>query len=345
MENIEFLIAKEEDIEAIMKFIKTEWGENHILANSKKLFRYFYLNKDGIVNFAIARDKYTKEIFAIHGYKQCSQKEGYKDFFGALWKAKKCDYPMIGLLVKDYLFKTSNARTFSGVGSNPNTTIQIMKRLGYYTGKLQHFYRLNSNIDFKIAIIKDKYNIDINEDQKFKLRLFRQFEELNECYDFLKNIDIKPFKDSDYIRYTYFEHISYKYFVYGLEDVNNNIETLIIGREIEQNGNTIFRIVDIIGKEKNLAFVGKEIDRLIKENNYEYIDLYCIGIDNNILNKFGFIEKDENINIIPNYFEPFVQKNVDIYYFREKSENNIRIFKGDGDQDRPNFITWQEDIN
>ena len=344
MNNVEFLIAKKEDIASIMDFIKNEWDENHILAKSKKLFNYFYLNSDGSVNFVLARNKNTKEIYAIRGYRVCSNKEGYKDFFGAVWKAKKCEYPMLGVALIKYIQKVYNIRCFLGVGSNPNTTIKIVEKLGYHTGKLQHFYRLNKNAQFKIAVIKDNTNIEINNEQKFKLKIINSSEELARVYNFEKDVNKKPFKDLEYIKYAYFEHIAYKYIVYGLLDNQEKIDTLIIGREIEQNGNKIFRIVDIIGEEKNLAFVGKEIDSIIAENDYEYIDLYCVGIDKKILNDFGFIEKNPNVNVIPNYFEPFVQSNVDIYYFREENQYDVRIFKGDADQDRPSIITWNEDL-
>ena len=42
--------------------------------------------------------------------------------------------------------------------------------------------------------------------------------------------------------------------------------------------------------------------------------------------------------VVPNYFEPFVNKNIDISVGYRKYNNikgNVRIFKGDGDQDRP----------
>ena len=42
----------------------------------------------------------------------------------------------------------------------------------------------------------------------------------------------------------------------------------------------------------------------------------------------------EDGNIIPEYFSPFEQKNVDIYYMSEMDKPIL--FKGDGDMDRPN---------
>ena len=42
--------------------------------------------------------------------------------------------------------------------------------------------------------------------------------------------------------------------------------------------------------------------------------------------------------IIPEYFEPFVNKNIDLYSAYISNEKNIRLFKGDGDMDRPSKI-------
>ena len=42
--------------------------------------------------------------------------------------------------------------------------------------------------------------------------------------------------------------------------------------------------------------------------------------------------------IIPNYFEPVINENIDILFAYKKKENiKFNIYKGDGDQDRPNI--------
>ena len=70
-------------------------------------------------------------------------------------------------------------------------------------------------------------------------------------------------------------------------------------------------------------------------NDYEYVDFYCHGIPIETMKKLGFKLKDEyDSNIIPNYFEPFIQENIPIYFFTTSNENSY-IFKADGDQDRP----------
>jgi hypothetical protein len=65
----------------------------------------------------------------------------------------------------------------------------------------------------------------------------------------------------------------------------------------------------------------------------------CFGIPENILFKSGFnkLKRKSSETIIPNYFEPFEQKNITIDFFVSSQEmGNVRIYKGDGDQDRPN---------
>ena len=55
----------------------------------------------------------------------------------------------------------------------------------------------------------------------------------------------------------------------------------------------------------------------------------------------GLKNKDEYKNlIVPNHFEPFENKNIDIiiaYLSFYKNNTNIRLFKGDSDMDRPHF--------
>ena len=53
---------------------------------------------------------------------------------------------------------------------------------------------------------------------------------------------------------------------------------------------------------------------------------------------FKLIEDIENL-IIPNYFEPLIFENKDILFAYKKVGNiKFNIFKGDGDQDRPNIL-------
>ena len=101
------------------------------------------------------------------------------------------------------------------------------------------------------------------------------------------------------------------------------------------------RIVDFIGANESFALLSDFILAMLKEYDAEYIDLYSHGVQIEILKQAGFInrEKVEGL-VIPNYFEPFEQKNIDIKfaYKTDQSLPPVRLFKADGDQDRPSEL-------
>ena len=115
--------------------------------------------------------------------------------------------------------------------------------------------------------------------------------------------------------------------------------SLLITREIQVNDSKVLRVIDFIGEEQDIRNIGQELQNIMNENDYEYIDFYQYGIPEDILNEAGFIKRDKNdTNIIPNYFEPFEKKNVDILIATNVKDNKYFMFKGDGDQDRPNLL-------
>ena len=101
------------------------------------------------------------------------------------------------------------------------------------------------------------------------------------------------------------------------------------------------RIVDYYGDESVLNDTLYHLKGIMDINNYEYIDMYCFGLKEEIILKAGFlkIQDQESKTIIPNYFEPFVQNNICLKFFTDfKDLKNLRVFKADGDQDRPNTV-------
>ena len=95
------------------------------------------------------------------------------------------------------------------------------------------------------------------------------------------------------------------------------------------------RIVDYIGEQGLFSSLGEFLENLVRSENYEYIDLYTCGFEEKYIFSAGFSERTEDdANIIPNYFSPFVAENIDIYV-RSPYENTL-FMKADGDQDRPN---------
>ena len=81
--------------------------------------------------------------------------------------------------------------------------------------------------------------------------------------------------------------------------------------------------------------------KLLQKYKAEYIDIYSYGISKKIFKQAGYINRyEEQSLIIPNHFEPFQKKNIDIFCaFKSNYKNKIiRLFKGDGDGDRPSIL-------
>ena len=107
-------------------------------------------------------------------------------------------------------------------------------------------------------------------------------------------------------------------------------------RKISVNDHACLRIVDMAGNVNERLNIEGNIQNLLREYSAEYIDCYNHGIDREYFSAMGFNEVTGD-TIIPNYFEPFEKKNIDIHYASYSKFPTV-IFKGDCDQDRPNLL-------
>ena len=93
-------------------------------------------------------------------------------------------------------------------------------------------------------------------------------------------------------------------------------------------------MIDCIGDHELFQHFTPELDRLLEEYGCEYADCYESGVRDEIFLKGGWKMVVGSGNIMPDYFAPFEQRNIDIYYMSEIED--VILFKGDGDMDRPN---------
>ncbi|RRD93842.1 hypothetical protein EII17_10835 [Clostridiales bacterium COT073_COT-073] len=333
-----FRVAELSDTDRIMSFIKKYWKDTHILANNRPFFLYEFAHKDHL-NVFLTEDRKTGEIQAMMGFFSYSfdEKSEQTDYSGSILKVRDdCSIPLLGIETIKRFFENKRPRQYIGNGSNPITALPWQKRaLRHYTGKLKHYYRLNENAEYQIAQISEKRILRIEFQQEYYLQHYKDAEELYAVFDESAFKNRLPYKDKWYIKKRYFDHPIYRYFVCGIND-GGKVDAVLIGREVSHNGSKIFRIVDLLGDCSKFRGTGKAWEQLMQQEGYEYVDIYQYGMDAEVLRQAGFIDKEETLNnIVPNYFEPFVQENIDIYFHTPCS--NSYIFKADGDQDRPNF--------
>tara|TARA_B100001175_G_C19454490_1_gene613061 strand:- start:29 stop:1030 length:1002 start_codon:yes stop_codon:yes gene_type:complete len=329
-------LASPKDIDGIMTFIHHNWKNNHILSRNKSFFKYEHQYKNKL-NFIIAKNE--DKIEGILGFISTSTKD-ITNVFTVIWKVEENNAnPVLGIQLLNYLKNLKGVKNVLSVGINKNT-LQIFEYLNIYTNKLNQYVLINEAIkDFKIATVP-KTKIKNIEPKKylddFNVRKINDKNELDN-FDFLKYKFNIPYKSKDYFIKRYFKHPIYNYDVYAVFK-KENINSLYFTRLQPYNNSHVIRIVDFIGEQNTMYSFSKFISKLIISEAFEYADFYCFGIDDNIMKESGFqiVNTQNNELVIPNYFQPFVKKNIPIYFFANTKEvEKIKIFKGDGDQDRP----------
>lgn len=329
-------LAEYSDIPSILDFIKKEWNSDHIYVKNALFFEYEHYI-DGRVNGILAISRKTSNIDAIWLFYQTKRELKGADLFGGIWcVAKNCSVPMLGYKVVCSAKELTGARGHTGVGINPQTTVKIVRRMkDQYVGKMEHYYRIADKREYKVAVVEKKIIIPYKEEENCRLIGFNSIQQLTQNYVLPEYETTYPYKDEWYINKRYFNHPIYQYKVYGIK-IRNRTEGILIARSVRQNGVRILRIVDFIGNYDAISNIGNEIQNLIEKDNYEYVDFYEYGIDDSIMSEAGFAKVSDE-NIIPNYFEPFVRKNIDLWF--HSPYTNYTVFKADADQDRPNMVS------
>ncbi len=335
-EKYDIRLAAREDIPAIMRFLDENWRKGHIMARNRALFEYEYVHGDD-VDMILAVEKNRKTIEGLFGFLRCTEKKT-GDLWGSMWKVREAPDQMklLGVELAKRIHDLTGCRSHIGSGANPETTVPLRKIFFRdKTATMKQYYRLNPEKKaFRIAKIADRKILPGPENAPdYTIRRLKTFEDFEKAFDITHTRAI-PQKDNWYIRHRFYEHPVYDYAVWGVSDGDGNTPAVFITREVIAEGAKALRIVDYLGSHRALEGLYDAIGGLIRETGSEYIDFAEFGVDDALLKKAGFIDRAETDNIIPHYFEPFLQENKDIWVHYK--EDGTTFFKADGDQDRPN---------
>lgn len=321
------------EIPSIMQFIDEHWKKDHILARDRDFFEYEMV-VDNQVNVIIAKRKSDGRIDGLLGFLPCSKSEDKLDAWGVIWKTIDGAVPMLGMELKKRLMVERRIRTDVGVGANYETSVPLLGRIfHYYVGKMKHYYCLADRDEYKIAQINKKIPFLPNKSNKIKWISIENKEQMENFFDFNSVNNIIPFKDAWYYNKRFLEHPIYEYKLWGLENLKGD-RAILTTRIQECNGTKATRIVDYIGYQELFCDCGNLFLKFLEES--EYVDFYFDGFNEQYAIDVGMIKVEENdVNIIPDYFNPFEQRNVDIWVDSSDHQNVCMFFKADGDQDRP----------
>lgn len=328
--DFQFRLATMADAPALRAFMRAHWGAPHPLIELEDFFAYYYKGEGDALHFALCeRDG---KLAAIAGYIPASLGPG-ADVWVSIWVADKAAQGS-GLELMAELPRLTGCRTLACNNIRPETR-PFYHFLGYETGRMGHFYRLADKDTYLLAKVAEKDILPVGGDAA--LVPLEDAEALRQS-GFVPPRDANPYKDLWYIARRYFAYPRQSYHVYGVVPPGQGVPAaLLCTRTVRAAGTAVLRIADVIGPPEALPRAGAAIDGLMQAVGAEYADLYCAGVDADLLRKAGFAERGEDSpNVIPNYLDPPLRENTDYYYFTSRPAG-FTLFKADGDQDRPNI--------
>lgn len=324
----------------LVAFIRKYWSDNHIFTYCDELLDFQHRDQQGNYNFFIAKNSQTGQIDGLIGYIPLSHfdsdLEQYGNHWGAIWKIrddiKNDEIGLLGLLLFERLSDISSSLGAIGISAVARKFYKIQRQV---LGELSQYYIKNDERkEFSIG----KFDASLPAGQVSTTSA--QMREV--CLSQLSQIEqtYKPQKSIKFIQNRYFKHPIYRYKLLGVFDSEKLCATFV-AREIETQNSRCIRIVDIYGTIESMPNIYAPMQRYLSDNDAEYIDCLNYGVNACEFKRVGFrlLDTEQNETIVPNYFEPFLRKNIkiDLAYKAPKGYPYM-VFKGDADQDRPNTI-------
>ncbi len=329
-----------QDLKLFQKFINDHMSSEHIFAIESSVFDWQHKGRDAYYCMTV---KQEDEIIGAHGFMPMSHFDSElpdSQIFLALWKAAEDRGIGIGFLCYRNLLKAWKPEFMGSVGMNERT-YDFHRWQGFELGMMDHHVVLSPHINtFEVASVPATFerpaipcSLSISVERVLEGDLKRM--ETEALYDHQL-----PLKSDRYLINRYLKHPIYQYEVYAVSK-ENDLQALCVVRPIQLENSTVLRFVDYIGPNEAFPYLGKFVFDLLRCSKAEYLDFYSFGIPASLIQQAGFVSRHGADNlIVPNYFEPFVRKNVDLAYAYKSSLTGppVRLFKADSDQDRPALL-------
>lgn len=317
----------------LQNFISINYKKDHVIVKSSKIINFFFLNKlKNKINFigSFLNNKLVSIIGILNN--RHWDKSLKSDMQLSLWINKKKN-SVSGLETIKFILNELKPYSLLTSGLNLQTSGKIFSMIGKVK-KYDHFYICNPKLKKNVSKNLNFFNIKFSNKEK-KLSIEKSYKLIS-----IPKYSYFPKKSEMFFLNKYTRNPFYNYFYLNFKS-QNKIYFFFICREIyiKKLKKKILRIVDFYGNfPKNMNFKNIITSFLI-ENNYEYIDFVIYGINHKKLKDIGFEIKNNN-QIIPNYFEPFVKKNIDLNLaiIVNPYGDKLVSVKGDSDQERPNKI-------
>lgn len=332
-------MAAVEDRAAIMSFIDDWWARGHVLATSTRLFDWQYGARAAAgYNVVIARQ--GAEILGILGFINTADIDDAQGRDGtvwlALWKVREGAPAGLGLRLLRHLERSVPHAALGVLGIGDPRHLAMYRALGFHTGECTQHVLTSRTRPLTLVQLPAGIRRPTGKPGVAALRPLDPAD-VDAALEGLAS-DALPLKTAAYLRRRYLDHPVYSYAMHVVVVDGAPPSAVVVSRVATAGGARVVRIVDCAGDVTVLSEAGAAVGDLVEEAGAEHADLWVAGVDGSIPEAAGFAAVDpDGPLVVPGYLEPLVRSNIRLRYaFR--SPRPFRLFRGDGDQDRPNML-------
>jgi predicted N-acetyltransferase YhbS len=331
------------DVAEVLTFLNTHWKPGHIFTVHRELFDWQHARTDahGDYSFAIARSG-NGDLVGVLGYILTSHFDPALAQSNTLWLALwsvRPDWKASGVglqLLKFVAGEEAQSCVVVGVVGFADGVGPLYEAMGFTVGEMRHYVMPNPDMrDFELAVLNPHRKLASGTSRESGLvRAVPLTLSTGEPLAMSRRTQL-PAKSTAYFRARYLGHPIYDYRCHVIEREGQTVG-LLATRVAEHGNRKALRVVDYSGEDDVVPGLGPLILEQLRRTGAEYADVYNSGIDADLFGRAGFTEvQPEGPDIVPDHFEPFERRNVRIR-FAVKAHRPVVLFKGDGDQDRPN---------
>jgi hypothetical protein len=344
-------MAEPADQDRLSRFISEHWSASHVFVHRPDVFVWQHLDEHGRFNMVLAEDTGASDdsVLGVLGFipmGRFSPSLGDADLMLAIWKVRDdVAPPGLGLRLLKFLRAECDPRSIGAIGTSEMVR-RIYQVLRYEVGTMDQAAIFNPDRRGSLRIARGvpdaAFRSDPGVSPAIELRALDASTpaSVQAQVDRL-GADVIPVKNWQYLERRFLGHPWYRYEVRAVHH-GNSMVAVVVWRAVEANGAVALRIVDVIGAVDWLAEAEPVLRRLVIDCGAEYIDLVHWGIDPSLLVSGGFVSPHDATDfVLPNYFEPFEARNIEIGFAHKVFDGDprpVRLFRADSDQDRPNLV-------